>query len=138
MNKILCSCGCKASWDYLPGFSSGDSSYFCDDCVGRGCSCNHRYVDINAYHPPLDNPDLPDGIEGEDWKWLEQDKVWCYIDDKGREYPCAEYDYSEEGYDIDDEDEPGHFCPYCGHKEMQINNHYAHIEFEHPGKPIIK
>lgn len=31
----------------------------------------------------------------------------------------------------------GHICPYCGHIEMQINNHFWHIEIEHPGKPLI-
>jgi hypothetical protein len=33
--------------------------------------------------------------------------------------------------------EPGHYCPYCGHKEMLINNHFSHIEFEHPNMPIM-
>jgi hypothetical protein len=56
--KELCDCGKVASWCYLPGFSDG-SPYFCDDCVHRGCSCNHRYVNVNAYHPPLDEPELP-------------------------------------------------------------------------------
>jgi hypothetical protein len=31
----------------------------------------------------------------------------------------------------------GHVCPYCGHVEMLINSHFLHIEFEHPGKPLI-
>lgn len=39
------------------------------------------------------------------------------------------------------EDEPeevvGHVCRYCGNVEMQINNHFAHIEFFHPDKPLI-
>ena len=33
--------------------------------------------------------------------------------------------------------DPGHYCPYCGHKEMLINNHFAHIEFEHPNMSLI-
>ena len=101
-SKILCDCGKVAVWDYMPGYSNKENSYSCDDCVPRGCECNHRYVSVDSYHPPLDKSDLPDGIEGKDWKWLEQDKVWCYIDDEGRQYPCVEYDYSEEGYDIDE------------------------------------
>lgn len=28
----------------------------------------------------------------------------------------------------------GHFCPYCNHKSLQINDHFAHVELEHPGK----
>ena len=92
-----CDCRNKATWLYMPGFREG-SPFFCDDCVNRGCECNHRYVDVNAYHPPLENPDMPEGI---DWKWIEKDKIWCSIDDKGREWPCCEYDYDEEGYEKD-------------------------------------
>lgn len=97
--KELCDCNKKAVWNYMPGFSNGDNSFFCDDCVPRGCICNHRHVNINAYHPPLDNPDYPKGIEGVDWKWIEKDVTWTSIDSKKREYPCCEYDYNEDGYD---------------------------------------
>jgi len=97
-----CDCGNKATWLYMPGFREG-SPFFCDECVHRGCSCNHRYVDVNAYHPPLENPDMPEGIEGVDWKWIEPNKIWCSIDDKGREWPCCEYEYDEEGFEIDNE-----------------------------------
>lgn len=103
MKKELCECGQVATWDYMPGYGNGGNSYHCDACVPRNCECNHRYVDIHSYHPPLGQPDLPDGEEGVDWKWLEAGKIWCHIDENGREYPCIEYDYSEEGYDIDDE-----------------------------------
>ena len=37
MSKELCSCGQVAVWDYMPGFSNGNSSVFCDECVPRGC-----------------------------------------------------------------------------------------------------
>jgi hypothetical protein len=53
-----------AKWEYLPrGYS-----YYCDDCVPRGCSCN---VDEN-------------GIEDKD--------------NKGRLLPCCEYDYLYNGW----------------------------------------
>jgi len=103
MEYKKCDCGKKATWVYMPGFKDG-SPYFCDDCVHRGCSCNHRYVDVNAYHPPLDNPEMPEGTEGVDWKWVEQDKVWVYIDEQGKEYPCCEYDYEENGFEIDEQE----------------------------------
>ena len=104
MSKELCDCGKVAVWGYVPGYSEGGNSYSCDDCVSRGCDCNHRYVDVNSYHPPLDNPDLPEGVEGEDWKWLDVEKThWCHIDEQGREYPCVEYWYDEEGWDWDSE-----------------------------------
>jgi hypothetical protein len=38
---------------------------------------------------------------------------------------------------IDEVLEPGHYCPYCGHREMLINNYFTHIEWEHPDKPLI-
>jgi hypothetical protein len=102
MLKELCNCGRVAVWDYMSGFSSGCSPYFCDDCVPRGCSCNHRYVEVSSYEPPLVNPDLPvddDGEEGIDWKWIEEGRIWVRIDEKGREYPCAEYDWDPDGYE---------------------------------------
>lgn len=33
--------------------------------------------------------------------------------------------------------EPGHYCPYCGHREMLINDHFSHIELFHPDKSLI-
>ena len=99
--KELCECGKIAVWDYMPGYSSGESSYSCDDCVPRGCDCNHNYCEVDAYHPPLNNKNLPVGEEGVDWKWIEKDKVWTELDDKGREYPCAEYMWDPEGFERD-------------------------------------
>lgn len=104
MNKELCDCKKKATWIYLPGYGNGGSPYSCDECVNRGCSCNHHYVRVDAYHPPLDNPDLPtkeDGAENVDWKWIEKDKIWVHLDEKQREYPCCEYLYDVDGFDID-------------------------------------
>ena len=66
MSKELCDCGKVAVWDYSPGYSGGGNSYSCDDCVPRGCECNHNYVDVNAYHPALNHPNLPEGKEGKD------------------------------------------------------------------------
>lgn len=100
MKKELCDCGKLAVWLYMPGFSSGDSPFFCDDCVPRGCSCNHHYVSVDAYIPPLDSPELPTE-EDHPIKWIEDDKVWCHVDEQGREYPCCEYEYDEEGFEID-------------------------------------
>ena len=74
MLRELCNCGKVAVWDYMPGYSSGSNPYSCDDCVPRGCSCNHRYVEVSSYEPPLVNPDLPvdyDCEEGIYWKWIE-------------------------------------------------------------------
>ena len=99
MTKELCECGKIAVWCYIPGYSRGGNPYHCDDCVPRGCECNYNYSDVNAYHPPLDEQNLPEGIQDVDWKWIDVDKIWTYIDDKGREYPCAEYDWEPDGYE---------------------------------------
>jgi hypothetical protein len=35
---------------------------------------------------------------------LDEEKThWCHIDEKGREYPCVEYWYDEEGWDSEEE-----------------------------------
>jgi len=102
MELELCrKCGKKAVYWYMPGYIDNSSPYSCEDCVPRGCECGHRYVNVNAYHPPLSNPDLP---TEKDYpiKWIEEGKIWCHVDDKGREYPCGgEYDYNEDGYEKD-------------------------------------
>lgn len=101
-----CDCGQKATWIYMPGFREG-SPFFCDDCVHRGCSCNEYSIVNEHYHPPGGiHPNLEeDGIEGIDWKWTNEEKTtWCRIDEKGRQYPCCEYEYDEEGFEIDNEE----------------------------------
>ena len=82
-----CDCGKSASWLYMPD----DGGYFvnpfyCDDCVPRGCTCNHEYI---AEEYDNDPPTVePDGT----WKWIEEGVCWERVDDKGRSYPCCEYD----------------------------------------------
>lgn len=44
---------------------------WCDNCVHRGCSCN---IDPET------------GVES--------------VDEKGRLYPCCEYDYNKNGFDL--------------------------------------
>lgn len=102
LKKQECDCGKIAIWVYIPGYSRGGNPYHCDECVPRGCGCNNRYVDPNAYEPKLENPDMPEGEENKDWKWLKEN-VWTYIDDMGRQYPCVEYMYDEEGFEIDED-----------------------------------
>jgi hypothetical protein len=102
--KKLCDCGKVAIWVYAPTSENKGNPYYCDDCVHRGCSCNNHYTNVNAYHPPLDSPELPEGEEGKDWKWIDINSgEWTNIDDQGREYPCCEYFYDEEGWNIDEE-----------------------------------
>ncbi len=100
MKKELCSCGKMATWLYMPGYAKGESPFHCDDCVPRGCSCHNRPVSKFSYgHSPLEKDDLPEGKENVDWKWIEKDVQWTHIDTQGREFPCCEYEYEEEGFD---------------------------------------
>ena len=103
--KEVCrKCGKVATWVYIPGYQGGGSPFSCDDCVSRGCSCNYRYVKEEEFED-----DLPEGEEGIDYKWVEcnpfnenqkyeKGVVWTSLDEKGREYPCCEYDYEKEGF----------------------------------------
>jgi len=101
MAKELCDCGKVGIWYYAPASESNENHYDCDDCVPRGCECNHRYTDVNSYYPPLDSPDIPTE-EDKPIKWIEEDKIWCRVDEQGREYPCCEFWYDEEGWDIEE------------------------------------
>ena len=108
--KKKCDCGKMAVWLYMPGYANGDSPYSCDDCISSpediGCSCNWNYG-LPQEGLPIDEPE---GIEGEDWKWVvkeadeyedaisKEDGYWQYLDERGRPYPCAEYEYDEDGY----------------------------------------
>jgi hypothetical protein len=112
MAKEKCDCGKMAVWLYMPGYSGGGNPHSCDECVmspenKNGCSCNWNYAKPQEGLPT----DLPEGIEGKDWRWViskedegmgiltKEDGYWINLDEKGRPYPCVEYDYSEDGYD---------------------------------------
>lgn len=97
MLKEYCECGKMATWCYMPGYSSGSNPYHCNDCVPRGCECNHIYCGPESYHEEYPT----EGTENVDWKWIEDGKIWAHIDEKGREYPCAEYDWDPDGYERD-------------------------------------
>jgi len=108
--KKKCDCGMEARWIYMPGYGDGYNSYICDECVTSvddfGCSCNwhHETYQEGAII------DKPEGIEGKDWRWIEmqaseysdavkkEDGYWQYLDEKGRPYPCCEYEYDKDGF----------------------------------------
>lgn len=103
-NKEKCDCSAIATWVYLPGYGGKENIYDCDNCVHRGCSCNHNSTKEDPLY-------APEGIEGKDWKWVEkleteystaitrEECTWTYIDEKGREYPCCEFSYEKDGFD---------------------------------------
>ncbi len=109
--KKKCDCGKIAVWFYLPGYSNNSNPYVCDDCISSpedlGCSCNWHYGKEQEGLPI----DEPEGIEGKDWRWIEhegdeynskitkeEDGYWQYLDERGRPYPCAEYEYDAHGF----------------------------------------
>lgn len=101
-----------AVWCYEPGYANGSSPFSCNECMMSvddpiGCSCNWNYAKPQEGLPT----DLPEGIEGKDWKWVEWDgdeytpKItkeegyWVALNEYGKPYPCVEYDYDEDGFD---------------------------------------
>ncbi len=88
--KLKCKCGRVATWLYMPN----ESHYCCDDCVPRGCTCWIESIeceDGSLYYPQ--------GIEGKDWKWIEENQLWEKLDGEGKQMPCCEWWYDEEGWD---------------------------------------
>ena len=74
--KRPCSkCGKTAIWMYAPmsDYWTDAERYFCDDCVSRGCSCNEDY----------------------------ETKIEA-TDELGRFFPCCEYNFCEDGYEIEE------------------------------------
>lgn len=103
MAKELCKCGKMAVYFYMPGYEGKkeEHPFYCEDCISSpddvGCSCNYHYIkeaDVG------NTESLPEGIEGKDWRWVDQYRSWINLDERGRPYPCAEYDYDKDGYDI--------------------------------------
>jgi hypothetical protein len=97
MNKELCDCGNVAVWLYLPGFKNGNN-YCCENCVPRGCECNHYHINMNSEFNHI--PEEKDGIENIDWKWLNTEKTWwTHLDDNGLEFPCCEFIHDTDGFE---------------------------------------
>ncbi len=112
LSKIKCDCGKIAVWIYMPGYSSGSNPYLCDDCIMSddnklGCTCNWEHFPTDKHEYGLE----PEGVENIDWMRVInpiegylpiitiEDGYWQQIDGRGRPYPCAEYEYSEDGFD---------------------------------------
>ena len=109
-----CSCGKLATWIYMPGFANDNSPFFCDDCVvtkDEGpCSCNFKHI------TSFTDDELKELKEGLDYKFVVKEDLIklnpnaevlnfvegaliYYLNDNGRPYPCAEYEYNEEGFE---------------------------------------
>lgn len=93
---IKCNCGKLAVWLYMPT-GEGDR-YYCEDCVPRGCYCNHEYVDTMEAYGIDEGKNLPDE-KVSNWKWIEEGKIWCRLDGSNRELPCCEFFYDDLGFE---------------------------------------
>lgn len=95
IEKHKCICGEIAIYWYAPASDATFNRYFCDNCVPRGCTCNHHHVESDDQIP-----DLPTE-EDKPFIWIEENLIWTHVDKSGREYPCVEYWYDIEGYEIE-------------------------------------
>ena len=93
--KINIAVWCRLSYSYLEEYYQ--QPFYCDNCVPRGCECNQIHVKDSSVSESNDNPPTAIQYFGK-WKWIEPGKVWCWLDEEGREYPCCEYDYDKEGW----------------------------------------
>lgn len=78
------SCRSLAVWQYAP--SGGPKHpYYCDDHVPResGCSCNAYHGPYPEFHPKAERA----------------------LDTDGRELPCVEYWYDDDGFEPYEEEE---------------------------------
>lgn len=115
--KIKCTCGKIATWLYMPNTDNLNSPFYCDNCVSRGCNCNWRSIEEPALYGTSENKLMPQGIEGVNWKWVDQNmataqgikqpipekKYWTFLDINKKEFPCCEYEYEESGYNINEQ-----------------------------------
>lgn len=104
IRKKKCShCENDAVWFYMP--SSNGMVNFCDECVPRGCTCNvhniEEFVNPTESNIMWWNNDANTYING---SLLKTSKSFYFeqLDEKGRRFPCCEYDYDENGWKYSD------------------------------------
>lgn len=115
-NAKCCECDKMAVWINMAA-SREENLFYCDDHVPRGCTCNLCDIDFDG---------IPEKDENLLW-WTKEDYeknfrncttekeieelattkrqvnsfFYEYLDEKGRRYPCCEYEYDEDGFDLD-------------------------------------
>ncbi len=98
MKKFLCKCGELATWNYVPSTEQHYYKYYCDKCVPRGCDCHYEFtVDSVEAHENGYGENPP--TEHSNWIWIKEDAIWTPTDEQGREYPCVEYGYCNDGFE---------------------------------------
>lgn len=111
-----CKCNNIATWFYIP--SGNGRRFYCDEHVPRGCTCNVDNIQDfgeptndknviwwskNSYENFLKQETDPTKIEEYTTKTRQSDSFYYeQVDEKGRRLPCCEFDYDENGYEIED------------------------------------
>lgn len=99
MSRFLCECGKLAVWCYMP--TCDWYPYYCKDCVPRGCSCNDEYEE--EYDGKITTiKEIIAWVEekGGKWIWKEEGKSISRVDEQGRLFPCVEFFYREDGWEV--------------------------------------
>lgn len=110
-----CHCKNEAKWIVMSS-SKGEYSFYCDECVPRGCTCNLCDLEFDG-EPPKDanviwwtkadyeNNFTKCATEEEllllSTKTRQPDSFFYeYLDEKGRREPCCEIEYEEDGFEV--------------------------------------
>lgn len=107
-----CICNRTAVWSYLPAGASRRN--YCDEHVPRGCVCNVDNIKEFG-EPPTDTNVMWWSKEAYEKHVVDNDDIENYaqterqpdsfyyeiLDECSRRSPCVEYDYSENGYEIE-------------------------------------
>lgn len=105
-NKIKC-CKCNniALWFYAPS-SSEEDAFYCEEHVPRGCSCNQYH--LSEFFDIDNNSNYIFWNKNLNSFTNEQTSESAYyepVDEQGRRFPCCEYWYDEDGWDVDENEE---------------------------------
>ena len=92
--KQKCDCGNIATWLYMPCYSSKENPFYCDNCVPRGCWFNNTSLEEDYAQQEIEENDK----NGYNYK-IENGYI-IPLDNQGREFPCCEYEYDEDGYEF--------------------------------------
>lgn len=108
--KHRCSqCGNQAVWLYMP-----NGNFYCAEHVPRGCTCN--VCDIEFDGEPKSDSNLlwwskndyeenmyQNNLDNFATKERQVDSFYYeYLDEKGRREPCCEFEYDEDGFEIEE------------------------------------
>lgn len=85
--------------------SGSGKNFYCDSCVPRGCSCNVRK--INDFEKNVSLPLMwwakEEDLFNEGSYFKKDDSYYVEVlDDELRRAPCSEYEYDEEGFDMNE------------------------------------